>query len=128
MALESRKDFLAVLKTQILFLVKDIQTFIPESKYTLWLLVKNFFNEMSEEELMDHIIKSVVPYKSQIMKKDETFFLNNKTIFGELPSEEVDYVRNMVGKEGILEDEDKEGFWNYFKVFITLAEEYKKKV
>ena len=75
---------------------------------------------------MDHIIKSVLPYKDKIFSEDENFFINDSEVFGELPPEEVAYIREMVGKNGFLSQDEKEGFWNYFKVFIALAENHKK--
>jgi murein L,D-transpeptidase YafK len=123
-----KKRFLEILHTQIFSLIDEIKTLVPPNKQSVWMLVKYFFLQMSDEDIMGHIITTVLPYKKQIFDEDEQFFISDKNIFGELPPEEVEYVKNMVKKDGLLSPEDKQQFWEYFKVLITIAEGYKKSV
>ena len=61
-------------------------------------------------------------YESQIMEKDETFFLDKD--FSEFDSNKVD-VRTLVHKLKtcwtLLTEENKQTLWKYFKVLMILA-------
>ena len=118
-----KEEFLKVLKPQIFLLIDDIKSMSPPIKHPMWFMVKQFFMELSDEDVMNHIIQNVLPYKAKIFKEDENFFISNEKIFGKLPRTEVDFFRKIVKD---LDNEDKEGLWNYFKVFVALAEGYKK--
>jgi len=116
-----------VLKEQVLRLIDDIKELVPVEKQTVWLVVKYFFMGLDDDSLVQHIINTVLPHKEKIVNKDENFFMGDKGVFVNLPEKEVNYVRNMVSKNGFLMPSEKAAIWDYFTIFVTIAEACKKK-
>ena len=124
---EKKKIILAdTLVTQLCLLIDDIREIVPANKQGLWLIGKNFFTLLDSEEVMQHIINHVLPYKDKILEKNEEFFITDRKVFGQLPESEVEYFRNIIGKKGKINQQDKDKLWDYFKIFVIVAEEYKK--
>lgn len=113
------------LHEQIMLLFEDLKAVVPNEKRGLLLIAEQVFQFMSSKNLMNHVVSNILPHQRQINDKDEAFFLNNKQLFGKLPTSEVDYFGNLVINGG-LSVEEKDMIWDYFKVFITFAECYKK--
>lgn len=124
---EKKKANLAdILVKQLYLLIDDIREIVPSDKQGTWLIVKNFFSLLDNVTIIQHVISHVLPYKKEILEKNEDFFINNTSIFGTLPESEVEYFRIIIGKEGKMDQQDKDKIWNYFEIFIVIAEEYKK--
>jgi hypothetical protein len=79
---------------------------------------------INKKLLVDNFIKFVYPYKGEILKKDEHFFLG-RDLGEDLGIEENQIERAIhlkkLWKEN-LTDENKEVVWKYFQVMIVLAE------
>ena len=56
---------------------------------------------------------------------DERYFEENEHIFGPLPPNKVVHFRELI-KNGTFEQDDKDTIWDYFEVFVSLADKYKK--
>lgn len=88
--------------------------------------VKFFFKTFTPEQLMEHVVNKMLPWKKQIIEKDDNFFYKNKEIFGQLPSNKVNYFSDL-WMSNHLDNDDREEIWEFFETFITYAEEFKKK-
>ena len=76
-------------------------------------------------KVIEGILVWVYPYKQQIMDEDESFFL--KKNFEEDTKNEGHLVKALRIKdlwETDMDDNTKKALFNYFKVFIILAERY----
>jgi hypothetical protein len=68
---------------------------------------------------IDLFIQKVLPYKQQIMSKDETFFINKST-------DMTDYMNDIIGIKQIyhtLDNKSKENIWEILLALTYLAEE-----
>lgn len=86
--------------------------------------VKFFLSNMSPRETMDHVIDKMLPWKTQILKKDDKFFYKNNEIFGKLPQSKVNFFSDRW--TDTFDAEDKQEIWDFLDTFIAFAEEYKK--
>jgi hypothetical protein len=87
--------------------------------------VKIYLKTFKNNDLMNHVVKKMLPWKPQIEKRKDDFFYKNKEIFGKLPEDKVDYFSDLWKNDG-LGEEDKDEIWDFFDAFIAFAEEYKK--
>jgi hypothetical protein len=119
---------------QLLNFLNEISSLFPEDKaLKTFCNTVEFIKKTNPRELMNQFKKFVYPYKEQIIKKDESFFLDNSfndivkgtEINGINPLAEMMRIKT-IWVSGQLSPKDKECIWNYFKVFIYLIEkEYK---
>lgn len=93
--------------------------------------VETYYSSRDAEEVIDHLVTHILPYKEHIKNRNVQFFVNKKDmIFKGLPQENVDRFEKLITNspvEGGLDDENKSIIWQYFDTFIWLSEEYKKK-
>lgn len=76
-------------------------------------------------KVIEGILVWVYPYKKQIMEEDDSFFL--KKNYEEDTDNEGHLVKALKIKElweSDMDDNTKKALFNYFKVFIVLAERY----
>jgi hypothetical protein len=73
---------------------------------------------------MNQFKEFVYPYKSQILSKDESFFLNNSFSDSIKDNNSISEMLRIktIWTSGKLTQNDKDCIWNYFKVFIYLIE------
>ena len=57
--------------------------------------VKFFLKTFKEDELMNHVISKMLPWRDQIKNKNDNFFYKNKEIFGKLPENKVNYFSDL---------------------------------
>jgi hypothetical protein len=88
--------------------------------------IRFFISNMNARSTMDHVIDKVLPWSTEIEKRDDEFFYNHMDIFGKLPKDKVSYFAD-VWKSGKLTDEDKDEIWSFFDTFAECAREFKKK-
>lgn len=90
------------------------------------MFILEFFQRIGAGELMSLFIKRVLPYTTQIRNKDLKFFQENVLkLFSELPQEKVYFIYDIFVNNRI-DEEDKEANWDYWNVFVSLAEKNKK--
>ncbi len=114
---------------QILNFLSEISALFPEDKAlkTFYHTVE-FMKKTNPREVMNQFKNFVYPYKDQILKRDESFFLNNDfsdSVVQSSSISEMIRIKN-IWASGKLTENDKNCIWNYFKVFLYLIDkEYK---
>lgn len=93
---------------------KDIPIFQSQIDVTLM---------FDESKVLKSFIRFVLPYKKQILEKDEKFFLGNNIEI------EKDYMSHSIHLTDLwknkLSDNNKIVVWKYFQVLTILADKYK---
>lgn len=114
---------------QILNFLNELSELFPEDK-----ALKNFYHTVdfmkktNPREIMSQFKNYVYPYKDQILKRDESFFLNNSFSDNVVQSTSISEMLRIksIWSSGRLTENDKNCIWNYFKVFLYLIDkEYK---
>lgn len=114
------------IKTTILELIADINGLLDDPfEQADFMIIKFFFEQRDKHDVAQHVVSYVLPYKRQIQRKDQNFFLENTGIFQGLPEDKIEYYSQMIASDKYSE-EDREVTWQYFSVLVHLAEEYKK--
>jgi len=120
-------------KRTIIEFIIDLRTgiFSNPSEQLELTFVEAFYNNKDPEEAIHHLVSHILPYKEHITKRNVQFFVDKKDeIFKGLPQARVDHFATLVATSpelGGLDEENKGIIWEYFDVFASLAEEYKKK-
>ena len=106
---------------QFLNFLQEMCALFPEDKK-----LKSFYfsvellKKANPRELMNQFKTHVGPFETQLLARDETFFLNN-TFNIQSSSAVSDMLRiKHIWNSGKLTAQDKECIWNYFKVFFYL--------
>lgn len=123
----TNSEIIQDLKDTLLEFLIDLKENIalkPEEQGDL-AIVEFFFNQMTCSNLMQHFIAHVLPWENAIKCRDDKFFINNKRIFGGLPSDRVEYFSQM-WKGNRLTQEDRDSIWEYFDTMVEIARQYKK--
>jgi len=106
------------------FLQEMCRLFPEDKKLSTFLFTVDLMKKANPRELMNQFKQYVYPFKSQIMNKDESFFLENA--FGDNIQDKSNMSEMLRIKEiwisGKLTKNDKDCIWNYFKVFIYLLD------
>ena len=76
-------------------------------------------------DVLCHIIQEILPHEEKIKAKDESFFLENKTLFSELSSDTVLHFKRL-WTSNALDNDDREAIWQWFSSFCMLAKKYQK--
>lgn len=104
------------------FLTQLIQTFpnvATFSQFKTGFQVLKTFNKYQPQSIFNTYVS--IPYRHQIVEKDEQFFLNEKY---DISSDSQDYWQGFVDTLRQLwrqlNDDNKEVIWQYFRVLITL--------
>ena len=106
------------------FLQEMCRLFPEDKKLSTFLFTVDLMKKANPRELMNQFKQYVYPFKSQIMNKEESFFLENA--FGDNIQDKSNMSEMLRIKEiwvsGKLTKNDKDCIWNYFKVFIYLLD------
>lgn len=110
---------------QLLNFLNELSNLFPEDKMlkTSYHTVE-FMKKSNPREIMNLFKMYVYPYKEQILKRDESFFLNNDfsdSIKSNSTITEMFRIKT-IWSSGRLCKNDKDCVWNYFKVFIYLMD------
>jgi len=111
-------------KTQVINFLNDIISIAP-AEQDLVLLRIVFENRIDTEFVLNAFIEKMTPWKSYILSRNEDFFYNNDNIFGFIPTTKVSHFKRMF-RDGTFNEEDKGVIWDYFNVFVSLADQYNK--
>ena len=82
-------------------------------------------NQLPMSDVMDYILKVLLPLKEKVDNRDNNFFLENNILFEALDNRKVNHFKNIWKSEN-LTDEDRECIWKWFDRFLMLAERYQK--
>jgi hypothetical protein len=85
-------------------------------------LLKLIDTQIPIQLVMRQFATSALPYKKMIKQHNAQVF--EKNIFGEQVSNLIDLQALWKSKE--LTDDDRDSIWNYFNVFIQLAEKFRE--
>ena len=75
------------------------------------------------ETTMIHFINKILPLRDYIIKKDESFFLDNNDLFIDISKDKVNHFKKLWPK---LDNCDKDTVWKWFDIFIIICDRYKK--
>lgn len=109
---------------QVSSFLESLHKILPDNKEIY--IFKTQVDTMSminKKFLLENFILYVYPYKDQIMKKDEKFFLNDDLNVEEDQIEHAIHLKSLWKEK--LTDKNKEVVWKFFQVLILLAERIK---
>lgn len=82
------------------------------------------FHNMTQDQLMDHVVRYILPHADKIRARDRHFFYKNRSLFAQLPEQRVsfyaDYFMNHADDHTLMT------MWQYFEVILRLVESYRK--
>jgi hypothetical protein len=112
-------------RQQMILLLGDLVEVFPYEK-DIVLLRLYLSEQISIQEIMENFINHVLPLKYKIKKRDTTFFLENDNIFGSLPPSAKGKIGDFrtMWLSPHLDKDDRTMIWEYFDIFIVLAEHY----
>ena len=93
------------------------------------LLIELYFEKMSAENIMQKLIKKVVPYASIIADRNSDFFINHDTLFQSLPKFRSRHYKEFwtgTSSDKVLSDENKNAIWAYFDTIVEIVKGFKK--
>lgn len=131
--MSKRFDIREEAKRTAMEFINDLKmgVFSDPSELVALSFVEAYYSGRDAEEVIDHLVTHVLPYKEHIKSRNVQFFINKKdAIFKGLPQANIDRFEVLVTRspaEGGLDEENKTVIWQYFDTFLWLSEEYKKK-
>ena len=106
---------------QFLNFLQEMCALFPEDKkLKSFCFSVELLKKANPRELMNQFKIHVGPFETQLLARDETFFINN-TFDIQSSSAVSDMLRiKHIWNSGNLSAQDKECIWNYFRVFFHL--------
>lgn len=121
----SRLELLKKLKDELVLFFDELIELIPEEPDLV--VIRIFMKDKFPiQDVMEYIVKKLVPLKQMVIQKDDGFFLNNNILFDEIDEKKVNHFKNL-WQANILDEEDRSMLWQWFRGFIVMAEIYDKK-
>jgi len=112
-------------KNVIAFVDELIEQFPQETDLVFGrILLKD---QMPAQKIMDNFVSKILPYKAQILAKDDDFFLKNSTSLFGGNNQRVNHLK-VIWKSSRLDEEDRAIIWDWFKTFVYLCEKYLKEL
>lgn len=102
-------------------LLNDLSVIKPNDSSLMW--VKAAVNLITKQMLAEQFMEYVDIYSDKILKKDETFFLDelHKEVDKEsFAGQEIAKVRS-IWQDPATTDDTKKCIWNYFIILVTLG-------
>lgn len=104
---------------------EDTETFSSENKSDL-VLIYQMFKLMDPVALMQIFVDKVLPHSEEIKARKKSYFVKNVgSLFSAFPKNKVEFVLKILKDEKLSKD-DLDMNWNYWEVFVDLAEKNKK--
>lgn len=120
----SQYSLLVQLKEQLVFFFDELIELLPDEPDLV--IVRIFIkDQIPIVEVMDYMIRRLVPLEHLTKTKDDSFFLNNNILFEKVDNNKVNHFRRL-WLSGKLDDEDKNTIWKWFRGFIYLSKKYKE--
>lgn len=124
---------LANLKETVLDFINDIEKLFSDPEDQMEIMkVYLYFSNMSDHDLMNHIIAHILPYSDKIKKRDEAYVLGERSnIFAGFPKSKVEKIVQIVHADpenGGLTREERDAIWEYFDLMIEITDQFKKNV
>jgi hypothetical protein len=120
----SETQILQQFKQQIIaFLDELIGQFPTEGDL---ILLRIFFNDQIPiKEVIDVFNYRLLTVRDMIKNRDEHFFLDSNTIFGDLETGKVNHFKKL-WRSGRLDNDDKATIWRWVDAFVKIADKYSK--
>jgi hypothetical protein len=114
---------------QILNFLQEMSSLFPEDKNLSKVYhAAELMKSLNPREIMNQFRDYVMPFKKQILSKDESFFIQSEftdKVVDQSSIAEMMRIKHIWNSDR-LTVHDKECIWNYFKVFLYLIDkEYK---
>ncbi len=112
---------------------KIILEFISSLKETVFLederkgelfMVSFFFERMDPFSLATYGIDYILPRQKEILARDDSFFINNPSIFRGIPSDRIEYYSQYWSENKICE-ENKTIIWEYMDTILEILKQFK---
>jgi len=120
----SETQILQQFKQQIIAFLDELIVQFP-SEGELILLRIFFSDQIPIKEVMDDFNHRLLTVRELIRGRDEHFFLESNTIFGEIEAGKVNHFKKL-WRSGRLDNDDKETIWRWMDVFVKIADRYGK--
>ena len=81
------------------------------------------------DTLIEHYKVYILPMKKEIYQRNEKFFLESNSLFFNMPSDVISFLRRLWKKkenEGGLNKNDKEAIWKYSTLIVDVVSRYEK--
>lgn len=112
------------LKEQLVLFFDELIDLLPQEADLV--MIRIFIKDKFPiQDIMEYMTKKLLPLKDMIINKDEGFFLQNNILFEKFEKNKVNRFKTL-WRSDILEEEDKETLWKWFKSFVYLVEKYQK--
>lgn len=123
----NRKKLCIDLRSELIHFVDRIDAIFKDKNVPCddLIFIRFYVTKMTPENAMQHVINKMLPWKTHINDRNDTFFDQNKTVFGELPEKKVNFFSDVW--KSSFDTEDKNEVWEFLDAFIAFSEEYKKK-
>lgn len=123
--MEQKKSSVEVLKefkvNLVHFLDELIEQFPMEADLVL---VRIFVNDQIETKtIMNTFIKDVLPFKQQVVDRNDHFFLSDKFQLLNGLGKKKNHLSN-IWKSAHLDEEDRKIIWSWFDLFFRLVQQY----
>jgi hypothetical protein len=119
----SNTDILVQFKNGLISFFDELIEQFPEEPDLV--IIRIFFNDQVPiQDVVEHFILILVSVRSKIERRDESFFLENNSLFQQLAKSKVNHFKRL-WKSGRLDKHDKEVVWKWVDSFVFLADRYK---
>lgn len=117
-------DVLTQFKNNLVsFFDELIEMFPEESQFVMFrILIKD---QLPITMVMDQFIKSVMPLRDTIKKRDDRIFTESDALYFGMDKSETDVFRR-IWVSTTLEREDRAAIWKWLDAFVILADKYIK--
>lgn len=116
---------LEILKSLKKYLIDFLDQIISIFPYEADLVLVRIFlkDQVPIKDVMEAMKARLESCRKMIETRNEKFFLQDGSIFGELNSGKVDHFRNLwVSDE--MDDENKEAIWKWIDLFVKITDKY----
>ena len=105
-------------------LIDELLRILPGDKNIILFQEKYYLiKKVNSTLVINSFVKYVIPFKKEIMEKNENYFLNNGTK-EDLGEKKYKYSIDLKENWKTLDDQNKEIVWKYFQVLLVLTEKY----
>ena len=120
----SQLTLLIQLKEQLIFFFDELIEQFPQEPDLV--IIRIFLKDkIPIVDVMETIVKQLVPLKPMVEIKDDNFFLQHNILFETLDEKKVNHFKKL-WQSGSLDSENRATIWKWFESFIFLAERYQK--
>jgi len=123
MAALGQQEILRLFHKNLLQFLDNLITLLPNESDLIVLRIM-FRDQIPLDQAMSIFCERILPHQAKISACDESFFIDNADLFEGLAHEKVHYFKN-IWLSPSFDTDDKQAMWNWFKLFLTLAVQYK---